>query len=166
MVFSAELFTMLCFVIFGLSLGPKGGCGSSCIFNCQIYILPLFLAPFCQIVKLKFMCGYITKMHLYAIIFQWRIQDFPAEGRQYIIWLIFPENCMKIKKFWPGERSQWVDYDPLIMRLRPTWGNVLTTVKSLDANIAIIIIIFIWISHRTSLLVWIEFFTIRITFTF
>ena len=38
---------------------------------------------------------------------QWRIQDFPEEGaltpkggRQPIIWPIFPENCMKIKKFW------------------------------------------------------------------
>ena len=38
---------------------------------------------------------------------QWRIQDFPEEGaltpkggRQPIIWSIFPENCMKMKKFW------------------------------------------------------------------
>ena len=38
---------------------------------------------------------------------QWRIQDFPEEGalipeggRQPIIWPIFPENCMKMKKFW------------------------------------------------------------------
>ena len=39
--------------------------------------------------------------------FQWRIQDFPEEGaltpkggHQSIIWPIFPENCMKMKKFW------------------------------------------------------------------
>ena len=38
---------------------------------------------------------------------QWRIQDFPQEGaltpkggRQPIIWPIFSENCMKMKKFW------------------------------------------------------------------
>ena len=38
---------------------------------------------------------------------QWRIQDFPEEGapipkggHQPIIWLIFSENCMKMKKFW------------------------------------------------------------------
>ena len=41
--------------------------------------------------------------------FQWRIQDFPEEGaltpkggRQPIIWPIFSENCMKMKKFWAG----------------------------------------------------------------
>ena len=42
------------------------------------------------------------------IPFQWRIQDFPEEGAltpeeggyQPIIWSIFPENCMKMKKFW------------------------------------------------------------------
>ena len=40
---------------------------------------------------------------------QWWIQDFPEEGalipeggRQPIIWPIFPENCMKMKKFWAG----------------------------------------------------------------
>ena len=40
---------------------------------------------------------------------QWRIQDLPEGaptpgrgGRQPIIWPIFPENCMKIKKFWAG----------------------------------------------------------------
>ena len=38
---------------------------------------------------------------------QWRIQDFPEEGaptpgggHHPIIWPIFPENCMKMKKFW------------------------------------------------------------------
>ena len=43
---------------------------------------------------------------------QWRIQDFPEEGalipeggRQPIIWSIFPENCMKMKKFWAGGRA-------------------------------------------------------------
>ena len=39
---------------------------------------------------------------------QWWIQDFPEEGaltqsgREPIIWPIFPENCMKMKKFWTG----------------------------------------------------------------
>ena len=39
------------------------------------------------------------------LIMQWRIQDFlegvpiPVRGRQPIIWLIFLENYMKIKKF-------------------------------------------------------------------
>ena len=40
---------------------------------------------------------------------QWRIQDFPEEGaltpkggRQPVIWPIFPENCMRMKKFWAG----------------------------------------------------------------
>ena len=47
---------------------------------------------------------------------QWRIQDFPeggaptlGGGRQPIICLIFPENCMKMKKFWPrgGGARPW-----------------------------------------------------------
>ena len=39
---------------------------------------------------------------------QWRIQDFPEGGAptpgrgQHTIWPIFPENCMKMKKIWPG----------------------------------------------------------------
>ena len=40
---------------------------------------------------------------------QWRIQDFPEEGAltpkggcHPIIWLIFADNCMKMKKFWAG----------------------------------------------------------------
>ena len=36
----------------------------------------------------------------FEICQQWRIQDFPEGGRQPIICPIFPENCMKIKKFW------------------------------------------------------------------
>ena len=42
-----------------------------------------------------------------AVSNHWGIQDFPEEGaltpkggRQPIIWQIFPENCMKMKKFW------------------------------------------------------------------
>ena len=42
------------------------------------------------------------------VLWQWWIQDFPEEGAltpkgrgcQPIIWPIFPENCMKMKKFW------------------------------------------------------------------
>ena len=41
---------------------------------------------------------------------QWRIQDFsekgtptPEGGHQPITWSIFPENCMKMKKFWVGD---------------------------------------------------------------
>ena len=37
------------------TLGP----GSSCTFNCQICILPLFLLLFLQIFKCTFVCGYI-----------------------------------------------------------------------------------------------------------
>ena len=33
---------------------------------------------------------------------QWRIQDFPrALTPEGIIWPIIPENCKKMKKFWP-----------------------------------------------------------------
>ena len=58
---------------------------------------------------------------------QWRIKDFPEEGaltpkggRQPIVWPIFPENCMKMKKFGArgGGRAS------LTPPLRSTTGNV------------------------------------------
>ena len=45
-----------------------------------------------------------TWSHVCSIL-QWRIQDFPTPSRrQPTIWSIFPKNCMKMKKFWPGWR--------------------------------------------------------------
>ena len=48
------------------------------------------------------------QIHLYGILGKtdpWRIQDFPDWGggvrRHPTIWPIFPENCMKKKKFGP-----------------------------------------------------------------
>ena len=59
---------------------------------------------------------------------QWRIQDFPKEGaptprggRQPMIFSIFAENCMKMKKFWPpgGRASPAPPLDlPLCVTLR------------------------------------------------
>ena len=44
---------------------------------------------------------------------QGQIQDFPERGRQPTIQPNFPENCMKMKKFEPGdERSQFYYVDP------------------------------------------------------
>ena len=54
---------------------------------------------------------FVTQWHK-EVTFQWQIQDFaeegaltPEGGRQPIIWSIFPENCMKMKKFWAGGAS-------------------------------------------------------------
>ena len=58
---------------------------------------------------------------------QWRIQDFPEEvvtskrGRQPTNWPFFPENCMKMKKFWPGRGGRipcapwWVGASGVVM---------------------------------------------------
>ena len=54
--------------------------------------------------ELKHQCVLVKANHCH----QWRIQDFPEEGaptpggRQPMILSIFAENCMKMKKFWPG----------------------------------------------------------------
>ena len=60
---------------------------------------------------------------------QWRIQDFPEEGaltpkggHQPIIWPIFPENFMKMKRFWArgGRTSLAPPLDlPLVMPQYP-----------------------------------------------
>ena len=48
--------------------------------------------------------GFFTNSLVFVmILYQRQIQDFPVgaipkKGRQPIIWLNFPENCMKIKK--------------------------------------------------------------------
>ena len=62
-------------------------------------------------VPCSFVCSFI---HL-----KWRIQDFPEEGaltpkggRQPIIWLTFPENCMKMKKFWARGEGAAPPLDP------------------------------------------------------
>ena len=56
---------------------------------------------------------YIFDKKIFYCSLQWRIQDFPEEGaltpkggRQPIIWQIFPENCMKMKKFWARGGAQ------------------------------------------------------------
>ena len=73
----------------------------------------------------KFWISICARVPWVPLIFnglQWRIQDFPEEGaltpeggRQPIIWSIFPENCMKMKKFWArggGTRPSRPPLDP------------------------------------------------------
>ena len=62
-----------------------------------------------QALSLSLMLSLGVNRLLTEFTYQWRIQHFPEEGaltpkgeRQPIIWSIFPENCMKMKKFWAG----------------------------------------------------------------
>ena len=58
---------------------------------------------------------YVTKGIVSTVIIQWRIQDFPevgranrpgsGGGRQHMILLNFPKNCMKLKERGGGRAS-------------------------------------------------------------
>ena len=57
---------------------------------------------------------------------QWRIQDFPEEGRQHEIFPKFPQNCMKSKEFGPpgggGGRPKFYYVDPPLLMLSYSGG--------------------------------------------